>query len=292
MVWLIMAGGSALFAGITSVLAKAGLRGVDSNLATAIRTTVVLLFSWSIVFLTGEQQGLTAAGADVWCFLILSGLATGASWLCYFRAVQLGDVSRVAPIDKSSAVLTVLLALLLFREPVSAWTLAGIAAMAAGTWMMVGKQAAHRSRGADREKKSNTWMFYACLSAVFASATALLGKLGVQGIGSNLATAVRTCVVLLLAWGIVLATGKQHGIRTLNRSNWLFLLLSGLATGLSWLCYYYALQNGPASVVVPIDKLSVLVTVAFSVCFLHEPLGKREAAGLALLTGGTLLMLL
>lgn len=292
MIWLIMAGGSALFAGITSILAKAGLRGVDSNLATAIRTTVVLLFSWSIVFLTGEQEGLAYAGASVWLFLILSGLATGASWLCYFRAVQLGDVSRVAPVDKSSAILTVLLALLLFREPVSAWTAAGIAAMGAGTWMMVGKQAARRPREANGGGKSKGWMFYACLSALFASATALLGKLGVQGIGSNLATAVRTCVVLLLAWGIVLAGGKQRKIRSLNRSNWLFLFLSGLATGLSWLCYYYALQNGPASVVVPIDKLSVLVTVAFSVLFLREPLGKREADGLALLTGGTLLMLL
>ena len=290
--WILFAFGSALFAGLTSILAKCGIRKTDSDTATAIRTIVVLLFSWLMVAIVGSAPTITGLSAKTWVFLILSGLATGASWLCYFRAVQLGDVSRVAPIDKSSAVLTVLLALLLFREPVSAWTLAGIAAMAAGTWMMVGKQAPHRSRETNGNKKSNTWMFYACLSAVFASATALLGKLGVQGIGSNLATAVRTCVVLLLAWGIVLATGKQRAIRTLNRSNWLFLLLSGLATGLSWLCYYYALQNGPASVVVPIDKLSVLVTVAFSVCFLHEPLGKREAAGLALLTGGTLLMLL
>ena len=201
---------------------KAGLRGVDSNLATAIRTTVVLLFSWSIVFLTGEQQGLTAAGADVWCFLILSGLATGASWLCYFRAVQLGDVSRVAPIDKSSAVLTVLLALLLFRG--TRLRLDACRNRRDGRRYLDDdtETGPHRSRETNGNKKSNTWMFYACLSAVFASATALLGKLGVQGIGSNLATAVRTCVVLLLAWGIVLATGKQHGIRTLNRSNWLF----------------------------------------------------------------------
>ena len=287
MLWLGFALGSAFFAGITAVLAKVGMKNVNSTLATAIRTVVVLIFSWWMVFLVGSQAEITRLSGRTLFYLVLSGLSTGASWLCYFRALQLGDVNKVAPIDKSSTVLTILLAFLLLGEPVSAPQIVGVLGIGTGTLLMISRKETDAGG-----KPDGRWLLFACLSALFASLTSIFGKIGVEGVESNLGTAIRTVVVLGMAWLMVFVTGQQKGIRRIGRRDWLFLLLSGLSTGLSWLCYYRALQDGPASVVVPVDKLSILVTIAFSRLILHEKLSRRAAVGLALLALGTGAMLL
>ena len=286
MLWLFFAFGSALFAGLTAVLAKIGIENVNSTLATAVRTAVVLVFSWLMVFIVGSQDGIGSISARTLLFLVLSGLAIGAAWLCYFRALQLGDVNKVAPIDKSSTVLTILLAFILLGEPISLPQVAGVVCIGAGTLMMIART---QEGGA---VKSSRWLIYALLSAVFASLTSIFGKIGVEDVESNLGTAIRTAVVLVMAWLMVFITGEQKGIRLISRRSWLFLILSGLATGASWLCYYRALQDGPASVVVPIDKLSILVTIIFSGVVLKEKLTRRAAAGLVLILIGTGAMLL
>ena len=283
MLWLFFAFGSALFAGLTAVLAKIGIENVNSTLATAVRTAVVLVFSWLMVFIVGSQDGIGSISARTLLFLVL---ATGASWLCYFRALQLGDVNKVAPIDKSSTVLTILLAFILLGEPISLPQVAGVVCIGAGTLMMIART---QEGGA---VKSSRWLIYALLSAVFASLTSIFGKIGVEDVESNLGTAIRTAVVLVMAWLMVFITGEQKGIRLISRRSWLFLILSGLATGASWLCYYRALQDGPASVVVPIDKLSILVTIIFSGVVLKEKLTRRAAAGLVLILISTGAMLL
>lgn len=285
--WVLFALGSALFAGLTSVLAKCGIRKTDSDAATAIRTIVVLIFSWLMVWIVGSAPTITTLSTKTWVFLILSGLATGASWLCYFRALQLGNVNKVVPIDKSSTVLTILLALVFLGEPVS-W-LKGIAVIliGIGTFMMIEKKA---DSGEKMEKKS--WLLYAILSAVFASLTSILGKIGIDGVESSLGTAIRTGVVLVMAWLIVFIKGKQHTLKVIPQNELGFICLSGLATGGSWLCYYKALQDGLASVVVPIDKLSILVSIGFSALVFKERLSKKAAFGLVLIVGGTLMMLL
>lgn len=287
MLWLGFALGSAFFAGITAVLAKVGMKNVNSTLATAIRTVVVLVFSWWMVFLVGSQAEIARLSGRTLFYLVLSGLSTGASWLCYFRALQLGDVNKVAPIDKSSTVLTILLAFLLLGEPVSAPQIVGVLGIGTGTLLMISRKETDVGG-----KPDGRWLLFACLSALFASLTSIFGKIGVEGVESNLGTAIRTVVVLGMAWLMVFVTGQQKGIRRIGRKDWLFLLLSGLSTGLSWLCYYRALQDGPASVVVPVDKLSILVTIVFSRLILHEKLSRRAAAGLALLVLGTGAMLL
>lgn len=363
--WVLPALGSAAFAGLTSVLAKCGIRKTDSTVATAIRTAVVLLMSFLMVLIVGSLGGIGHIGAKTWVFLVLSGLATGASWLCYFRALQLGDVNRVVPIDKSSTILSILLAFLILQEPIS-W-LKGICVVliAAGTYLMIEKKkepkrenqkgagktqktvadkdvdgvpdvtevavpetpsapeglAAETGSGAPDDeanagavpssavkpaatvtggtaadtpagaKHSRAWLLFACLSAVFAALTSILGKIGIEGVESNLGTMIRTAVVLVMSWLMVPVTGKCDKLRGIPGRELLFICLSGLATGGSWLCYYRALQLGPASVVVPIDKLSILVTVAFSCLILREKLSRRAALGLLLIVAGTLLML-
>lgn len=284
--WVVFAFGSAFFAGLTAILAKCGIRRTDSTVATALRTVVVLAVSWGMVLLTGAQGELGAIDSRTLLFLILSGLATGASWLCYYRALQLGEVSRVAPIDKSSTVLTMLLAAVFLHERITVTGWLGMALIALGTLLMLEK----RNDSAAAATGSG-WLWYALGSSAFASLTTLLGKLGIAGVDANLGTAIRTGVVLLMSWLMVLVQGKQKKLREVSGKELMFIVLSGLAAGASWLCYYRALQSGPASVVVPIDKLSILVTVAFSGLVLHEHLGKRAAAGLAALTAGTLLML-
>ncbi len=285
--WLAFAFGSALFAGITAVLAKIGIKNTDSNVATAIRTVFVLLFSWLMVLLVGSFDTLPTVDAKTLVFLSLSGLATGASWLCYFKALQLGDVNQVAPIDKSSTILTMILAFVILGEPVTVWKLLGIAAIGAGTYLMISKKQA-----AAPGKRSRGWMFYAFLSAVFASLTSILGKIGITNIESNLGTALRTIVVLIMAWVVVFITKKQGEIKRIDRKSWLFICLSGFTTGLSWLCYYRALQDGQASIVVPIDKLSIVVTIVFSYIFLKEKLTKKSLVGFLLLTAGTFSLLI
>ena len=285
--WVLFALGSALFAGLTSALAKCGIRKTDSDAATAIRTIVVLIFSWLMVWIVGSAPTITTLSTKTWVFLILSGLATGASWLCYFRALQLGNVNKVVPIDKSSTVLTILLAIVFLGEPVSWFKGIAVILIGIGTFMMIEKKA---DSGENPEKKR--WLLYAVLSAVFASLTSILGKIGIDGVESNLGTAIRTCVVLVMAWLIVLIKGKQHTLKVIPQNELGFICLSGLATGASWLCYYKALQDGLASVVVPIDKLSILVSIGFSALVFKEHLSKKAAFGLALIVVGTLMMLI
>lgn len=285
--WLFFALGSAFFAGITAVLAKIGIENVNSTLATALRTVVVLAFSWLMVFVVGSQGGIAQISGLTLLFLVLSGLSTGASWLCYFKALQLGDVNKVAPIDKSSTVLTILLAFLFLGEPVSIPQALGVVGIGVGTLLMIAKKEVE-----DGKPHSKAWLVYAFLSAVFASLTSIFGKIGVENVESNLGTAIRTIVVLVMAWVMVFVTGEQKGIRSIGKKSWVFLFLSGITTGLSWLCYYRALQDGPASVVVPIDKLSILVTIVFSWIVLKEKLTPKAAVGLVLILAGTGAMLL
>ena len=286
--WLLYAVGSALFAGVTAVLAKCGIRRTDSTVATAIRTIVVLIFAWIMVFVAGSQNQIQNIDPVTLLFLVLSGLATGASWLCYFKALQIGDINKVVPIDKSSTVLTILLAFLLLGEPIGLFQGIGVVLIGAGTFLMIEKKP-DASSGAVQGKG---WMLYAFGSAIFASLTAILGKIGIQGVESNLGTAVRTGVVLVMAWAMVLVTGRAKEVRQVPGREMIFICLSGIATGASWLCYYRALQDGPASVVAPIDKLSILVTVAFSYLVFRERLTRRSGLGLVLIVAGTLAMLI
>lgn len=284
--WLLYAAGSAFFAGVTSVLAKCGIRRTDSTVATALRTCVVLVMAWVMVPVSGQWQGMYTLSGQTLLFLVLSGLCTGASWLCYFKALQIGDINRVVPVDKTSTVLTILLALLFLGEGITFLKTAAMVLILAGTWLMIEKKQSREPVSAGRG-----WFWYAAGSAVFASLTSILGKVGVTGIGSSLGTAIRTTVVLVMAWAMVFVTGKEKEVRTVPRRELVFLGLSGLATGASWLCYYRALQDGPASVVAPVDKLSILVTVAFSFLVFGEKLSRKAVLGLALNVAGTLLML-
>lgn len=283
--WMLYAVGSSFFAGITAILAKCGIKKTDSDVATAIRTIVVLVFSWLMVLITGSGKGIAQISEKTLLFLILSGLATGTSWICYFHALQKGDVNKVVPIDKSSTVLTILLALIFLGEGISVGKIAAVVLIGGGTLLMIDR----KDTGAKQENQKD-WLIYAVLSAVFASLTAILGKIGIQGVESNLGTAIRTTVVLVMSWLMVFITGKGKEIRKTDRKELGFITLSGLATGTSWLCYYRALQDGPASVVVPVDKLSILVTVLFSWLVFHEKLSKKSALGLGCMVGGTLLL--
>ncbi len=284
--WITAAVLSAVFAGLTAILAKCGIRKTSSNLATALRTIVVLIFSIIMVFVVGSQQTIKEIAPVSWIFLVLSGLATGASWMCYFKALSIGDVNKVVPIDKSSTILSVLLAILIFNETNNLIVkLFGTALIGAGTYLMIEKKRA-------TETKNTKWILYAVLSAIFAALTSVLAKMGISGVESNLGTAIRTAVVLIMAWGIVLAKGEQKQLKGLNKKELVFIALSGLATGASWLCYYYAIQNGVVSVVIPIDKMSVLITVLFSVVFLKEKMSFKSIFGLIVMSVGTLAMVL
>ena len=282
--WLLYAVGSSFFAGITAILVKIGVEDTDSHLLTALRTIVVLLFSWIMVFVVGSQGTISEVSPKTLLFLCASGITTGASWICYFHALQIGDVNKVVPIDKSSVVLTILLGVLFLGEPMRVSKGICVILIAAGTSLMIEKK-----QGTEEgKKKSKSAILYALLSAVFASLTALLSKIGIVGIESNLGTAIRTIIVLIMAWLIVLAGGKQKQIRDVSRKSWTFIILSGIATGLSWLCYYRALQDGPISVVLPIDKLSILISIAFAYIIFKERLTRRSGLGLAMIVAGTL----
>lgn len=281
--------GSAFFAGITSILAKCGISKTDSDVATAIRTIVVLVFSWILVLLTRTISGITVISGKTLLFLVLSGIATGASWLCYFKALQIGDVNKVVPIDKSSTILTILLACIFFHEGLSLFKLVCVCLIGLGTMLMINRKEDVKSNSLDK-----SWLIYAILSAVFASLTSILGKIGISGIDSNLGTAIRTSVVLVMAWLMVFVKNKQSEIKSIDHKELLFIILSGFATGASWLCFYLcfyrALQEGPTSVVVPIDKLSILVTIIFSRVVFHEKLSRKALLGLILITVGTVIM--
>lgn len=285
MLWIVMAILSALFAGMTSILAKCGIRKTDSDVATALRTVVVLLFSWIMVFLVGSAPAISHIELKSLLFLILSGLATGASWICYFKALSIGDVNKVVPIDKSSTILTVLLAIILFGETGHLWVkLIGTALLAIGVFLMIER------KNAETKEIRSAWLPYAVGSAVFAALTSILAKVGISGVESNLGTAVRTGVVLVMSWLIVFAKGKYAQLKLLDKKELGFIALSGVSTGASWLCYYYAIQNGVVSVVVPIDKLSIVVSILFSYFVFKEKLSRKALAGLLLMIGGTLVM--
>ena len=288
--WLIMAILSAFFAGITSILAKCGIKKTNSDLATALRTIVVLAFSWLMVAVVDSAGTISEITPKSFVFLILSGAATGASWICYFKALALGDVNKVVPVDKSSTVLTVLLAIFLLQEKTHLiLKLAGTLLLAAGIFLMIEK------KQTSQKKENRRWLIYALLSALFASLTSILAKVGITGVESNLGTAIRTGVVLIMAWLVVLIKNRETSVRLLKevpKGELLFISLSGLATGASWLCYYYAIQNGPVSVVVPIDKLSILVTIVFSRLVFSETLSRKALLGLILMVLGTLIIAL
>lgn len=238
-----------------------------------------------MVIIAGSISEISEISIKTWVFLVWSGVATGASWLCYFRALQLGDVNKVVPIDKSSTVLSVLFAFVFLHETVSALKIVGLLLILAGTFMMITKKDTFNA------ETKKTWLIYAVLSAVFAALTSILGKIGIEGVESNLGTMIRTFVVLIMAWICVFATGKRDKISTARGRELLFILLSGVATGASWLCYYRALKFGNASVVVPIDKLSIVITIAFSYFVFKERLTKKSLLGLAIMVAGTLLMI-
>ena len=279
---------SAFFAGSMSFLAKVGIKNTNSHLATALRTLVVVIFAWIMVFVAGSQNTIADISAKSLVFLVLSGFTTGGSWLCYFRALQIGDVNKVVPVDKSSTVLTMLLSFGFFNEGLTVVKIAAMLLIGLGTTLMI----VPKESSAAAQGRGCKWLIYAILSAVFASLTAILGKAGISGVEATLGTAIRTGVVLVMAWLIVFSQGKQNEVKFIDKRSWFFIGLSGLATGLSWLYFYHALQKGPASVVVPIDKLSILVTVAFSGLVLREKVSKKSAAGLVLLTAGTLSLLI
>lgn len=284
--WLVFAFGSALFAGLTSILAKCGIKKTDSDVATGIRTIIVLLFSWLMVFIVGSQNQISAIDGKTLLFLILSGLATGASWLCYFKALQIGDINKVVPIDKSSTVITIILAAIILGESITLVKGVAIVLIAVGTFLMIEKK-----KSTNSENKSS-WLLFAFGSALFAALTAILGKIGISGVESNLGTAIRTFVVLIMSWIMVLVTGKKDKVKEVPKNELIFICLSGIATGASWLCYYRALQDGLASVVVPVDKLNILVTILFSYIVFHEKLSVKSAIGLVGIVAGTLIMIL
>lgn len=322
--WIVFACLSAVFAGLTAILCKCGIKKTDSDVATALRTIVVLIFAWIMTFVVGSYKDIANVSAKSLLFLILSGLATGASWICYFKALSMADINKVVPIDKSSTVITVLFAIIIFHETNNLWIkLAGTALIGVGVMLTVEKKdiksasatvtaAVTADNGiiptetvlpdvTDKEnlqpapanvktKRNAGWIVFAVLSAAFAAATSILAKIGIENVESNLATAIRTTVVLVAAWFLVIAKKKTHLIKEIDKKELLFISLSGLATGASWLCYYYAIAKGVVSVVVPIDKLSVLLTVAFSCIFLKEKLKLKSAIGLIIMTAGTLLM--
>ena len=311
--WIVAALGSALFAGLVAILGKLGVQSTDSDIATAIRTLVVIPVAWIAAALAGSIGSISSLSTTTWVFLILSGLATGGSWICYFKALSTGPIDKVVPIDKSSAVLATLLAIALFSETANlAIKLPAIAIILAGTMMMIERRDVHASNassGASSNasagsgvragssagssglaRASRSWLFYAVLSAVFAALTSILGKVGIDGVESNLGTAIRTCVVLVMSWGIVFARGKGPLVRQAKDRELAFLVLSGIATGASWLCYYYAIQTGLVSVVVQLDRLSILISVFFAWIVFHERLNKKSGAGLALIVAGTIVL--
>lgn len=283
--WILYAFGSAFFAGITAVLAKCGIHDANSHVATALRTIVVLIFSWIMVFIVGSFHEIANLSYQTILFLVLSGLSTGASWLCYFRALQLGNINKVAAIDKTSVVLTMILSFILFHETVDIYKIIGMILMMTGTFLMLEKKETS-------QKEDNQWFIYAVLSVVFASLTTILGKVGISHIESNLGTAIRTSVVLVMAWVVVFATNAQNSVKEVPKHELIYIFLSGIATGTSWLCFYRALQIGPASLVTPIDKLSILVTVLFSYIVFHKKLNLKSFIGLMMIVAGTLIMLL
>jgi transporter family protein len=284
--WALLALGSAFFAGVTAIIAKIGIRSIDSDTATAIRTTIVLLFSWLIVYISGSASDLKNISGYTMLFLCLSGFSTGASWLCYFKALQIGDVNKVAAVDKSSTVLTMVMAMIFLRESVTPYGIVSIVLIGLGTYMMIER------KNTSNSKTSWTWLIYASLSAIFASLTSILGKIGISDIDSNLGTAIRTIFVLFMAWMMVFIKGKAKKATAIDKKSMIFICLSGITTGLSWLCYFKALQTGPASIVVPIDKLSIVITVILSFIILHEKIHKIAIIGLISMVAGTLLLLI
>lgn len=283
--WIAASVLSAFFAGITAILAKCAIKRTDSDVATAIRTAVVLVFSFLMVLITGSFDEICNISARSVLFLVLSGLSTGASWLCYFKALSMGNVNKVVPIDKSSTIISVLFAIIIFQETNNLFIkLFGTVLLSAGIFLMVEKTKSQHSNVKRR------WIMYAVLSALFAALTSILAKIGIENVESNLATAIRTCVVLIMAWLIVFLKGKQRQLHTITRKELSYICISGIATGASWLCYYYAIQNGLVSIVVPIDKLSIVVSIIFSYIVFKEKLSKKAFVGLILMISGTLLM--
>ena len=284
--WVLLAFGSAIFAGITGILSKIGMQKINSNLGTALRTVVVLIFTWIMVVIVRGYESFAVMKPINYIFIVLSGACTGLSWLAYFRALQLGNINKVTPVDKSSTILTMLLSFIILNESISLNLVLGIIFIGVGTYLMITKKDI-----LDTKNEKRSWLIYAILAAIFASLTSILAKLGMEGINSQLATALRTGVVLIMSWIIVFSTNRHKEIKHINRRSWIFIILSGIATGISWLCYFQAIQDGVNSVVVPIDKLSIVFTVVFSYFILKEKLTRKSFIGLVLIVVGTLAIL-
>jgi bacterial/archaeal transporter family protein len=282
---------AALFASFTAILAKIGIEDVDSNLATAVRTIVVVIMAYLMVVITGQTGNIMAVSAKSFIFLVLSGLTTGLSWLAFFKAIQIGDVSKVVPIDKASVVLTILLSFLVLREPATMPVVAGGVIISIGTFVLIGKD---KKKKTQRKKVFNTksYIFLAIMSAVFAALTNILAKIGIEDVDSNVATFIRTVVIILFAWGIVFFQGTVKELKKISKKSYIFLILSGAATGFSWLCYFAALAIGKVSIVNPIDKFSVVLTMILSFIILKEKPTKSTVTGAVLITIGTALLIL
>lgn len=281
--WIINAFLSAIFAGMTSILSKMGLEDISSHYVTALRTSVVLVFTWVMYYVTGSSmQGINSYN---FMFIVLSGFATGASWLCYYRALSLADVSQVVPIDKLSTFLTMIFAFVIFHEEVTWVKVVCIFMMFIGTYLM-------QKRPQKELNHDKRWLIYAFLSAIFASLTAILAKIGIENVDSQTVTALRTIVVVIMAWIVVFVTKSYSPIALLNKKQLKAIFFSALATGLSWLCYFAALKEGPASIVVPIDKLSIVISILFAYFVLNEKQSIKTILGLICIVISTLLLLI
>lgn len=281
---------AALFASFTAILAKIGIEEVDSNLATAVRTVIVVIMAFLMVVITGQTGSIMTVSLHSFIFLILSGLTTGLSWLCFFKAIQIGDVSKVVPIDKASVVLTIILSFIILKEPATASVVAGGVVISIGTFVLIGKDKKKKSKKKVFNTKS--YIFLAILSAVFAAITNILAKIGIEDVDSNVATFIRTVVIILFAWGIVFFQGTVKDLKKISQKSYIFLFLSGAATGFSWLCYFGALAIGKVSIVNPIDKFSVVLTMILSFIILKEKPTKFTIAGAILITIGTALLII
>lgn len=278
---------AAVFAALTSILAKIGIKNVDSNLATAIRTIVVVIMALIVVLITGQFHAVFDVEGQALIFIVLSGITTGLSWLFFFKALQIGDVSKVVSIDKSSIVMTIILSFIILQEPTTPLVIAGGVIIAIGTFLLIGK-----NNSGKKEKFSQSYIFLAILGAVFAALTSILAKIGINNeVDSNVATFIRTIVIIIFAWAIVFFQGTVKQMKDITKKSYLFLGLSGMATGFSWLCYFAAIAIGKVSVVAPIDKFSVVITIILSFFILKEKPTRNTMFGAIVITVGTVLLI-
>ena len=273
---------ASVFSGLTSVFAKTGIKNIDSLLATFLRTIVISLFLFLIVIWKENLNEIFLLDKKTILFLILSGISNTLLWICYFKALDLGTVSKVTPVDKTSIVLTLILSSLFLNEKITTIKIISIVLILSGTFLTIKKE----SKGS----KDNKWIIYAILTAVFTSTTTVLSKIGIESTNTTLITFLRTIVVLIILTTITLFKKKYKSIKDIEKRSWLFIILSGLSTSLSWLFYFKALALGEASIVFPIEKLSLVVSILISIIFLKEKVNKKQIIGIIIIVIGTSLL--